>query len=165
MQQSVCNGKPEGRFKFVSFLLNGEWYGEDIRYIQEVNKLLEITEIPGLPEYILGVINLRGKIIPIMDMRRRLGMPPAEIGEKSRVLVASYGDSMVGLLVDSVHQVMEIALSSISPPPPSIAKNRYISGIGKLEDKLIFFLDIEKIVEDSQVQVNEGDAEKIMQTS
>jgi len=164
MQESTLNDRPEGSFKFVSFLLNGEWYGEDIRYIQEVNRLQEITEIPGLPDYILGVINLRGKIIPIMDMRRRLGMPPVAPSEKSRILVASYGGSVLGLLVDSVHQVMEMPLSMISPPPSSVSRNRYIYGIGRFEDKLIFLLDIERIFEDSQVQMNEGEMEKMAQT-
>ena len=152
-------------FRFVSFMLDGDWYGQDIRYIHEVNKVQEITEMPGMPEYILGVMNLRGKIVPIMDLRRRLDLPPKEIDDSSRIIVVEYDGSLVGILVDQVYQVMEVPLEECVEPPPSIAANRFINSIGKLEDRLIFFLDLERVFEGAELEENEGAENVEIETS
>ena len=155
MQEVTTKQELEERYKLVSFLLGDEWYAEDIGCIQEVNRLQEITELPGLPEYILGVINLRGKIIPIMDLKKRLGMQQTEPDEKSRILVVSHRGSMIGVLVDSVHQVIELSSSMVSEPPATVASNRYIRGIGRVDDRLIFILDLRAIFDDSELSSGE----------
>jgi purine-binding chemotaxis protein CheW len=146
----------EQRFRFVNFQLNNEWYGQDIRYIHEVNRVRAITEMPGSPPYILGVINLRNQVIPVMDLRRRLGLPPKEATKETRVIVVEFADSLLGLMVDSVHHVLEITKDKVSPPPSTYGANRFIGGIGQMNDKLIFFLDIEKIFSEEAAAVLEG---------
>ncbi len=134
-------------FRCVNFRLGDEWYGQDIRHIQEVNRAQSITEVPGAPEYILGVINLRGSVIPVMDLRRRLGMPTVQLTKKSRVIVIEFEGSRLGLLVDSVHHVLDIPYGRISDPPESTIteRNRFINGIGQIDDRFVFFINIERI--------------------
>lgn len=134
-------------FRCVNFRLGEEWYGQDIRYIQEVNRVQNVTEVPGSPEYILGVINLRGNVIPVMNLRKRLGMETIPPTKKSRVIVVEFEDSQLGMLVDSVHHVLEIPYGQITDPPESAMteRNRFISGIGQMNERLVFFINIEKI--------------------
>ena len=140
----------EKQFRFINFKLNDEWYGQGIQNIKEVNRVGIITEMPGSPPYILGVINLRGRVIPVMDLRLRLGLPSKEISKESRVIVVELNESIIGMLVDSVHQVLEIPVTSISEPPDAAAtgRNRFIHGIGQMEDRLVFFIDVERIIEE-----------------
>jgi len=137
-------------FRCVNFRLGDEWYGQDITYIQEVNRVQGITEVPGAPEYILGVINLRGSVIPVMDLRRRLGMPTIALTKKSRVIVIEFRGSRLGLLVDSVHHVLDIPYGRISDPPESTIteRNRFINGIGQLDERFVFFINIERIFDE-----------------
>jgi purine-binding chemotaxis protein CheW len=137
-------------FRFVKFKLNNEWYGQDITYIHEVNKVQSITEIPASPDYIVGVMNLRGRVIPVMDLRRRLGMPLMEITKETRVIVTGLLGSVLGLMVDSVYQVSEISTSRISKPPETAVteRNKFIQGIGQMDDELVFFIDIESIFDE-----------------
>jgi len=146
------SAKSSGKIRFCNFLLNGEWYGQDIRYIHEVNRLRSITEMPGAPPYILGVINLRNQVIPVMDLRRRIGLPSAAFTKDSRVIVVEYEGSLLGILVDMVSQVLELPTSRITAPPASTVTgaNRFISGIGQLDDRLVFFLDIERIFREEE---------------
>ncbi len=146
MKEQELRGKG-GLFRFISFNLGEEKYGQDIMYIHEVNRVQNITEVPGSPEYILGVVNLRGNVIPVMDLRRRLELPPKEMTKQSRIIVVEFNDSQLGLLVDSVHHVMEIASESILDPPEATMteRNKFIHGIGHVDDNLVFFLDIERI--------------------
>ncbi|MBN2071771.1 MAG: purine-binding chemotaxis protein CheW [Candidatus Krumholzibacteriota bacterium] len=134
----------------VNFKLGEEWYGQDISSIQEVNRVQEITDVPGSPEYILGVINIMGNVIPVMDLRKRLGLPDMAMTTKSRVIVVEHEESLLGLLVDSVHHVIEIPFNMISDTPETAVtkRNKFISGIGRLKDKLIFILDIGKIFDE-----------------
>ncbi|MBN1165063.1 MAG: purine-binding chemotaxis protein CheW [Candidatus Krumholzibacteriota bacterium] len=142
--------KNPGYLRFVSFYLDDEWYGQDIQYIQEVNKVQNIAEVPGSPEFILGVINLRGNVIPVMDIRARLGLPTKEITKKSRVIVVELDGSQLGLLVDGVHHVLEIPHDELSHPPDVAMtdRNKFIQGIGQVDDKLMFFIDIKKIFQE-----------------
>ncbi len=137
-------GQEDERLRFVNFSLAGELYGQDIRYIHEVNRGRNLTDIPGSPDYILGVINLRGDVIPVMDLRKRLGLPPKEMTKDSRIIVVEYEQSKLGLMVDSVHNVLEIPISLISKPPGKTMtdRNRFINGIGRLDNNMIFFIDI-----------------------
>ena len=115
--------------------------------------------MPGAPEYILGVINLRGSVIPVMNLRKRLGLPVVDVTKDSRVIVIEYQGSLLGMLVDSVHHVLEIPYNDISDTPESTIteKNIFISGIGKVEDKLVFLIDTEKIfAEESTIEMLMG---------
>jgi len=138
---------PEQALSIVSFKLGKEFYGQDIRYVSEVNRIEEVTEMPGSPEYIIGVINLRGNVIPVMDIRSRLGLKPIEFTKKSRAIVVEYENSQLGLAVDSVQYVNEISLKEINAPPEQAVtdRNRFLMGIGHIDNRLVFIIDISKI--------------------
>ncbi|MBU8921032.1 MAG: chemotaxis protein CheW [Bacteroidales bacterium] len=153
------NNNESRPFRCVNFRLGEECYGQDIGYIHEVNRVQNITEVPGAPEYILGVINLRGSVIPVMNLRKRLGLPAVDVTKDSRVIVIEYQGSLLGMLVDSVHHVLEIPYNDISDTPESTIteKNIFISGIGKVEEKLVFLIDTEKIfAEESTIEMLMG---------
>ena len=143
----------EELLQLVSFNIGDEEFGVDILQVQEINRMLEVTKVPNAPEYVDGVINLRGKVIPIIDLRRRFGMARKEHDKHTRSVVGELNGKGVGFVVDAVREVLRIP-RSVTEPPPSIAgstNEEYITGVGKLEDRLLILLDIGKIVYDSQV--------------
>lgn len=132
----------------VSFTLGAEEYGVDIASVQEINRMVPITRVPRAPRFMEGVINLRGQLIPIVDLRTRLGMPRAEHGKSTRIVVAEIGAKRVGMVVDAVSEVLRIAADQIEPPPEMIAgvETEYIRGVGKIEDRLIILLDLAQVI-------------------
>lgn len=133
--------------QLVTFKLGGEEYGIDILRVQEINRMTEITAMPKAPFSVEGVINLRGKVIPVINLRKRFGLAMKEFDSQSRIIVIDAG-STVGLIVDSVSEVLRISSDTIEPPPlvTTGTGSEYIMGIGKLEDRLIIVLDIEKLL-------------------
>ncbi len=130
--------------------LADEEYGIPIIQVQEIIKIPEITRIPGMPEFIEGVINLRGKIIPIVDLRKRFNLEHNLYDEQSRIVVSSIANQSVGLVVDSVSEVIRLPQDAIEPVPQTISQisGEYLSGVGKLGKRLIILLNIEKILTD-----------------
>jgi purine-binding chemotaxis protein CheW len=133
--------------QLVSFTLGDEEFGVDILKVQEINRMVAITRVPNTAEYVEGVINLRGKVIPIIDMRKRFGIKPKEDDKNTRIVVIELSGKVVGFVVDSVSEVLRIPRSITEPPPPIIAgiEADYITAVGKLEDRLLILLDLEKI--------------------
>lgn len=133
--------------QLVTFKLGGEEYGIDILRVQEINRMTEITAMPKAPFSVEGVINLRGKMIPVINLRKRFGLAMKEFDSQSRIIVIDAG-STVGLIVDSVSEVLRISSDTIEPPPlvTTGTGSEYIMGIRKLEDRLIIVLDIEKLL-------------------
>ncbi|MFN3480202.1 MAG: chemotaxis protein CheW [Thermodesulfovibrionales bacterium] len=133
--------------QLVTFKLGDEEYGIDILKVQEINRMTEITSMPKAPFSVEGVINLRGKVIPVVNLRKRFGLDLKEIDSQSRIIVVDIG-STVGLIVDSVSEVLRISSDTIEPPPPITGGigSEHILGIGKLEDRLIILLDIDKLL-------------------
>lgn len=133
--------------QLVTFKLGDEEYGIDILKVQEINRMTDITSMPKAPFSVEGVINLRGKVIPVVNLRKRFGLDLKEIDSQSRIIVVDIG-STVGLIVDSVSEVLRISSDTIEPPPPITGGigSEYIMGIGKLEDRLIILLDIDKLL-------------------
>jgi purine-binding chemotaxis protein CheW len=128
--------------KFLTFSLGSEFYGLEIAYVTEIIGIQPITEIPELPDYVRGIINLRGKIVPVMDVRLRFKKPFREYNDRTCVIVIDIQDISVGLIVDSVSEVLTIAEENIVPPPDiKAAQNRYIKGIGKVEGDIKLLLD------------------------
>jgi purine-binding chemotaxis protein CheW len=120
----------------------------DILQVQEINRMLEVTRVPNAPEYVDGVINLRGKVIPIIDLRRRFGMERKEHDKNTRIVVVELNGKVVGFVVDAVREVLRIP-RSVTEPPPSIVggvHEEYITAVGKLEDRLLILLDLEKVL-------------------
>jgi purine-binding chemotaxis protein CheW len=141
--------------KFLTFAIGEENYGIEIRYVTEIIGIQMITEIPELPDYVKGIINLRGKIIPVMDVRLRFKKEPLQYNDRTCVVVIDIKDISIGLIVDSVSDVLAISEQDIVPPPEmSRASNRYIKGIGKVGNDVKLILECDKLL-------NEDDAECI----
>ena len=131
------------RDKYLTFLVENEEYGIAINYVTEIIGLQKITEVPDLPENLKGVINLRGKIIPVMDMRSRFHLPTREYDSRTCVVVVNLNETTVGLIVDRVSEVHNIPASQIEPPPRAAKGGcRYIQGIGKVGEQVTILLEV-----------------------
>jgi purine-binding chemotaxis protein CheW len=133
--------------QLVIFRLAQEEYGLPITKVQEINRLVPITKLPQTPEFMEGVINLRGRIIPVIDLRKRFTLEISEHNDESRIIIVEVCGQTVGVIVDAVAEVVRIAASSVEPPPPSfILDAKYIQGVGKLEGRLLILLEIDEIL-------------------
>lgn len=140
--------------KFLTFVLGNEVYGLEIKYVTEIIGIQEITEVPELPDYIRGIINLRGKIIPVMDVRLRFRKDAIEYNDRTCVIVVDIQEVSVGLIVDAVSEVISIQEQYIVPPP-EINKgftNNFIKGIGKVGNEVKLLLDCNKLLSNDEVQ-------------
>lgn len=143
--------------KFLTFLLEKEYYGIEIKYVTEIIGIQEITEVPEMPEYIRGIINLRGKIIPVMDVRLRFKKRFREYNDRTCVIVVEVHAISVGLIVDSVSEVLTIPESEIVlPPEVSKGENKYIKGIGKTGIGVKLILDCDKLLNDDDTERLKG---------
>lgn len=139
--------------RYLSFTLGKESYGMEIKYVKEIIGIQEITEMPELPEYIKGIINLRGKIIPVMDVRLRFKKEPKEYNDRTCVIVVASKDLLIGLIVDMVSEVLSIPEEDIVDPP-QMKKDHdsgYIKKIGKVGDNVKLLLDCERLLTDEEV--------------
>lgn len=140
--------------KLLSFTLGNEEYGLDILAVREIIGLIDITPLPQSPEYVKGVINLRGKIIPVLELRTRFGMPSVKYTDETCIIVVDVpvdndGESrLMGLIVDTVREVLDIPTTSIEPPPQfgCTIPMDFITGIGKVRDKVVVMLDTGKVM-------------------
>jgi len=132
----------------VSFNLHNEEYGVEITKVKEIILLEGITKVPQMPNFIEGIINLRGTVIPVIDLRKRFELPCSPPDDHTRIVVTRMKSKIVGVIVDSVSQVMKIPQSNLHPPPDTIAglAGEYLTGIGKVDELLILLLDIEKVI-------------------
>lgn len=130
--------------QLVTFRIGNEEFAVDILAVQEIIRLLQITRVPRAPEYIVGVINLRGKVIPVIDLRKRFKLPQSDTDDDSRIVVMEFEQRIVGFLVDGVSEVLRIPASTVEPAPPVVAGigSEYIRGVGKLNDRLLILLDL-----------------------
>ena len=144
----AAQGKAEELIQLVSFNIGDEEFGVDILKVQEINRMLEVTRVPNAPEFVDGVINLRGKVIPIIDLRRRFQMERKEHDKHTRIVVVELNGKVVGFVVDAVSEVLRIPKSITEPPPPIAAGigTEYITAVAKLEDRLLILLDLEKVL-------------------
>lgn len=144
--------------KFLTFSMGNEMYGIEIRYVTEIIGIQTITEVPELPQYIRGIINLRGKIIPVMDVRLRFRKPFKEYNDRTCVIVIDIKDASIGLIVDSVSEVLSIPDGDIVPPPEvnKGSGSRYIKGIGKVENDVKLLLDCEKLLTEDELEYLNG---------
>jgi len=134
--------------KYLSFRIGNESYGIEIRHVTEIVVMQEITEVPDMPDFITGVINLRGKVISVMDVRKRFRLELREYDERTCIIVVDINDISVGLIVDTVNEVLNIPESHIDPPPKTHSgiKSNYIQGMGKIGETVKILLDVEKIL-------------------
>lgn len=139
--------------KFLTFTLGKENYGIEICYVTEIIGIQAITEVPELPDYIKGIINLRGKIIPVMDVRLRFRKEPKEYNDRTCIVVVDIWEISIGLIVDTVAEVLSISDDNIVPPPQvnKGTHNKYIKSIGKDGSNVTLILDCDKLLNDEEV--------------
>jgi purine-binding chemotaxis protein CheW len=145
----------EKTLQIVGLRIGRETLGLPIAVVREIVRVPEITPVPNAPDYIEGVINLRGRIIAVIDLRKRFGQPASKIDHKSRIVVVETVDRLVGLLVSSASEVLRISPSDIEAPR-SVFPNEemdYVTGVGKLKDRLIILLDLARILQKADLGV------------
>jgi purine-binding chemotaxis protein CheW len=147
-----------GMIQVVSFKIGDEEFGVNILQVQEINRLVQITQVPNAPDFIEGVMNLRGRIVPVVNLRKRFGLPKKEYDKNTRVIVVELNDKTVGFIVDSVSEVLRFSKNDVDPTPDLISgiDNEYITGIAKLEDRLLILLDLEKVLTVEEKEVLKG---------
>jgi purine-binding chemotaxis protein CheW len=135
--------------QLVVFELANEFYGIDIAVVESIIKMQTITQLPQTPAYIKGVTNLRGTVLPVIDLRIRFGMELQNDTKQTRVIIVTMGDIKVGLMVDGVSEVLRISDESIEPLPPMVnsVNSDFLKGIVRLEDRLIILLEVEKVLD------------------
>jgi purine-binding chemotaxis protein CheW len=143
--------------QLVSFKISNEEFGIDILAVQEINRMSQITKVPNTPDFIEGVINLRGRIIPVIDLRAKLGMIRKEYSKDTRIVVVDIKNTTIGIIVDEVSEVLRIPKDITEAPPEIVGgvNSDYIISIGKLEDRLLILLDLEKMLSISELQILE----------
>lgn len=134
--------------KYLTFVLGDEEYGLEILKVREIIGLMDITTVPQTPEFIKGVINLRGKVIPVIDLRLKFGMPEAEPTEETCIIVVDINTTLMGILVDTVSEVLDIAQGEIEPAPAfsDDIQTEFILGMGKIKGKVKILLDISRVL-------------------
>ncbi|MFN3134299.1 MAG: chemotaxis protein CheW [Candidatus Kryptonium sp.] len=149
LQDLINIGNYEEALQLVSFKIGSEEFGVNILQVQEINRPTQITHVPNIPDFIEGVINLRGKIIPVVNLRKKFGLGEKEYDKNTRVIVVELNNKIVGFIVDSVSEVLRISKKVVEPPPEIISSGvdtEYITGIAKLEERLLILLDLEKVL-------------------
>lgn len=151
---TVLGAVADELLQLVSFKIGAEEFGVDITKVQEINRMVEITKVPQAESYVEGVINLRGKVIPIIDLRKRMNMEIKENDKNTRIVVVDIENFVMGMIVDSVSEVLRIPASTIEPPPDIVTgvNADYIQGVAKLEDRLLIFLDLSKVISVEEVK-------------
>jgi purine-binding chemotaxis protein CheW len=140
--------------QLVGFRIGKETFGVPIDLVHEIVRVPEITAVPDAPDYVEGVINLRGKIISVIDLRKRFGEKRIERTRKNRILVAEIERKMVGLIVDAASEVLRICPNEIEDPPDVVedAEIKYVTGVGKLNGRLIILVDLAKIMQKGEIR-------------
>lgn len=140
--------------KYLTFHLAGEDYGIEIAFVTEIIGIQKITEVPDMPQFIKGVINLRGKVIPVMDVRLKFNLDEKEYNERTCIVVVDISDTSIGLVVDEVSEVVDIPETQVEPPPQTGTgtSSRYLKGMGKLDDEVKILLNVDKLLYDEELE-------------
>lgn len=140
--------------QWVTFHLENEKYGIKVMQVQEVLRLTEIAPVPGAPHYVLGIINLRGNVVTVIDTRRRFGLPDAESDDETRIVIIEADNNVVGILVDSVAEVVDLKSSEIETAPNvgNDESSKYIQGVSSRDDELLILVDVNKLLSDEEWQ-------------
>jgi purine-binding chemotaxis protein CheW len=138
--------------QLVSFHLGSEEYAMEILGVQEIIRMVQPTRIPNAPEFVEGVINLRGQVVPVIGLRKRFGLEQRPFDRQTRIVVLETPGATVGFVVDSVSEVLRIPSDTVEPPPRMTRQGReFVSGIGKLEGRLLLLLDTQKLLDEQQL--------------
>jgi purine-binding chemotaxis protein CheW len=153
IEQTTLENEDTLKNMYLTFRLGNEDYGIEIRYVTEIVGMQKITEVPDMPMFVKGVVNLRGQVIPVLDMRLRFHMEPREYDERTCIVVVNIGGAQVGLVVDTVNEVRNIDDNQISPPPRTAGADsaQYIQGMGKVGEEVIILLEGRRLLYESEV--------------
>ena len=154
MAEDIKQKQTDDIEQMVIFNLGQEEFGVNILQVQEINRMVEITQVPQAEHYVEGIINLRGKVIPIIDLRKKFSMPEREYDIQTRIGVVDVNGETIGLVVDGVSEVLRVSTSTLEEVPKLVSSEGsadYIKSIVKLEDRLLIYLDLEKIVSTSKL--------------
>jgi len=148
MANAAAEATPDRVVQLVTFQLGGETYGIDVMNVQEVLRITEIAPVPGAPDYVLGIINLRGNVVTVVDTRARFGLPSSETDDASRIVIVESENQVVGILVDSVAEVVELNQSEVDVPPNVGNEDsaRYVQGVANRESDLLIVIDLDKLL-------------------
>lgn len=140
--------REEEILQLVTFHVGDEEFGVEILEVREINRMMEITRVPHAPDFVEGVVNLRGQVIPVVDLRKRFGLGAVERDKNARIVVVELGDRVVGFLVDSVSEVLRVPRGVVEPPPAIVGgiDSEYIEAVVKLDDRLLILLNLQKLL-------------------
>ncbi|GAQ26233.1 MULTISPECIES: chemotaxis protein CheW [Tepidanaerobacter] len=139
--------------QFVEFKLSDEEYGIDILQVKTIERMMPITRVPKTPDFVEGVINLRGEIVPVIDLKKRFDLPPGEVTDSTRIIIASIDDITVGMIVDAATEVIQLSQDDIEPAPPIIGgiDANYLDGVGKIDGRLLILLNVAKLLKPQEI--------------
>ncbi|QHS22267.1 chemotaxis protein CheW [Virgibacillus sp. MSP4-1] len=145
--------KEQRNEKVIVFQIKNEEYGAPVDAVGSIERMVEVTRVPGTPPFVKGVINLRGVVTPIIDLRERFGIEPAEYDDRTRIIIVSLEDKEVGMIVDTANDVIDVSADAIEPPPEVIGSVDvdYIRGVAKLDNRLLILLNIEKVLSEEEI--------------
>ena len=148
MSEALMTNQENELLQLVTFGIGEEEFGIDILKVQEIIRIMDITKVPNAPPYVEGVISLRGKVIPVIDLRSRFGLDYRPHDSQTRIIVIDLHAMITGFVVDEVSEVLRIQSNTVEPPPSVVAgvESEYIKGVGKLDNRLLILLDLEKLV-------------------
>lgn len=158
MIKSSAQGSEDPILQWVTFCLDNETYGINVMGVQEVLRYTEIARVPGAPGYVLGIINLRGKVVTVMDTRLRFGLKPADVNEDSRIVIIEADGQVIGILVDAVAEVVYLRASEIESPPKvgNEESTSFIHGVSNKNGKLLILVDLSRMLTDEEWSVVEA---------
>jgi purine-binding chemotaxis protein CheW len=150
----VAENKDDSIVQWVTFHLDNEKYGIKVMQVQEVLRMTEIAPVPGAPDYVIGIINLRGNVVTVIDTRRRFGLMDAEASDETRIVIVEADNNVVGILVDSVAAVVDLRLSEVETAPNvgNDESSKYIQGVSSQGDELLILVDVNKLLSDEEWQ-------------
>ncbi len=152
MSNALAEAVEDPVIQWVTFRLDGETYGINVMQVQEVLRMTEIAPVPGAPEYVIGIINLRGNVVTVIDTRKRFGLMPTEADDSTRIVIIESDNNIVGILVDSVAEVVNLRGSQIETAPNvgNEESSKYIQGVFSREDDILIMVDLNKFLSDDE---------------
>lgn len=161
-QDSISSAVDAELLQLVTFGVGNEEFAIPILSVQEINRMMQITRVPHAPEFVEGVINLRGKIIPVVDLRRRFGLTQIENAAETRIVVVEVSSRVIGFTVDRVSEVLRVPTSIVEPAPAMVSgvDSDYVEGVGKLEDRLLILLSLGRLFNMDELDALDGVTER-----
>ena len=152
--RSTENSKTESSelIQLVNFRLSTEEFGIDILIVQEIMRMRQLTKLPNLPDFIAGIVNIRGKIIPVVNLRSKMGMPEKQYDKETRIIVVEVAGSTTGFVVDAVTEVLRISSNITEATPGLVAgiNSEFIKSVAKLDERILILIDLEKVISTSE---------------